>query len=723
MAYLDRREPAVYVDIEDKSYTAETIETGRSVYSVILCDRGPSNQIVKVRSQAQFHDVFGTPNFLRTSQTHYQVDAALRYTSNGLVVRVVPDDAYLANNAIVRSSGSAERVNATFSFFSKHENQTGVPAEERKDPKVVYMTPRDGATVEGSGLTYGDGDFDPLEEMEKVQVGSWIYADEDDYSNAAQVVSRELDEETGTYKLVLDREYDGRTGEYTVYLYDPYSVKSLTDVQDPSVFTDGDNTVYYFHAVGAGKYYNKLCIRGTRNTDLEKYYLDENDKPLYKYLFLNLGIYEILDNGNQKLLEGPWVVSLAPRYPNDGNNSANGQVIDPTSGQYIFIEDVINDNSNLIRCIATTKDAVTGEPNAEFGPVSELVGDPTDDMDAETARQIAEDKRLQVMLMLTTSGIVGSDNVSASTTGIVLENGTDGSQYNSSGNIQPDTLLLGKVAQAYSGQLTENGIDELRETVYPVFQPDYILCGGYPAFVQSQANELASYRQDCMVLADTGSFINSGDKDLDARQNDVPWNTFTSMLYTQYRRITDIYTGRKFWVSPVYHAIQRHLYCDAIYFLAEPVAGIEKGAIEDPCVLAYRGNHTMRGDLMDVELNPTIDEPDGVYFLTQFTTWKRYSVLKRAHVAKFVVYLKKALPPILKDILQRRATNFWISQARTRVNSFMAQFLEGPTERYSCIKSFTANVSFDETSSTLDVILSIVPIRAIERINVTISVS
>lgn len=226
-----------------------------------------------------------------------------------------------------------------------------------------------------------------------------------------------------------------------------------------------------------------------------------------------------------------------------------------------------------------------------------------------------------------------------------------------------------------------------------------------------------------MVLADTGAYYNSGDKDLKARLEQVPWNTFTSMLYTQFRKITDVYTGRKFWVSPVYHAIRRHLYCDAVYFLAEPVAGIEKGAIEETCTLAYKGNHTLRGDLMDAELNCTIEEPDGIYFLTQFTTWKRYSVLKRAHVAKFVLYLKKALPPILKDLLQRRATSYWISQASVRINSFMAQFLEGPTERYSCIKSFNANVSFDDTSSTLDVILSIVPIRAIERINVTISVS
>ena len=597
MAYLDRREPAVYVDIEDKSYAAETIETGRSVYSVILCDRGPSDQIVKVRSQAQFHDVFGTPNFLRTSQTHYQMDAALQYTSNGLVVRVVPDDAYWANTAI-KESTSGEQVVAEFTFTSKNEE---MPEDDPDKAKKVIMKAVDANSEAYSSGMYGDTvNFE--EETDKVQIGVWIYADGDDSSVAAQVVNiePEVDKETkvptGAMVLTLDREYEGSS--YTgvsAYIYEPYTATSLAEVNDESYFNNPEgDIVYYFYAVGAGKYYNKLCIRGTRNTDLEKYYLDENDKPLYKYLFMNIGIYETQDNGNQKLLEGPWVVSLAPRYPDDGNNSSNGQVIDPTSGQYIFIEDVINDNSNLIRCVATTKDPVTDEPNAEFEAVTKLVD--------------SEDKRLQVMLMLSTYTPVGTTNVSTTTNGMTLTNGTDGAgQYNTSGNIQPSDELLGKVARAFGGQLTENGIDDLRETVYPVLQPDYIVCGGYPAWVQQYANELASFRQDCMVLADTGAFYNSGDKDLKARLEQVPWNTFTSMLYTQFRKITDVYTGRKFWVSPVYHAIRRHLYCDAVYFLAEPVAGIEKGAIEEACTLAYKGNHTLRGDLLDAELNCTIN--------------------------------------------------------------------------------------------------------------------
>ena len=76
MPVTDRREPAVYVTIEDASYVAPTIEVGRTVYGVILCDRGPHNRIVTVTSKAEYRKMFGTPDIRRVSQTFYQLDKA-----------------------------------------------------------------------------------------------------------------------------------------------------------------------------------------------------------------------------------------------------------------------------------------------------------------------------------------------------------------------------------------------------------------------------------------------------------------------------------------------------------------------------------------------------------------------------------------------------------------------------------------------------------------------
>jgi len=176
-------------------------------------------------------------------------------------------------------------------------------------------------------------------------------------------------------------------------------------------------------------------------------------------------------------------------------------------------------------------------------------------------------------------------------------------------------------------------------------------------------------------------------------------------------------------MSPVYHAIQTHLNTDNNYFLAEPPCNMEKGAIGDAIQLAYQTNHTTRGDLFDKELNYTIAEANGVYFATQFTTWKRYSALKRQHIAKFVSYLKKKIPDILKDVVQRKATQNWLSQTQFRVNNFFLKYLDGQaTDRYACINSFTATIEFDRTRSEMNIYVTFQPILAIERINVFLTI-
>jgi hypothetical protein len=183
----------------------------------------------------------------------------------------------------------------------------------------------------------------------------------------------------------------------------------------------------------------------------------------------------------------------------------------------------------------------------------------------------------------------------------------------------------------------------------------------------------------------------------------------------------DINTGKRFYMSPVYHATDRHLYVDSNYWLSEPVAGIEKGAISDSIKLAYNANLTKLGDLVENEMNPVIVEPDGVYILTQFSTWKRLSIMKRLHAVKFIHFVKKQLPKLLKDILQRKATPYWINQCNLRVNGFMNQFLSSSTnDKYSTLTSYSAVINFDDVRSEINTILSVSFIRAIEKINISI---
>jgi hypothetical protein len=665
MPVTDRREPAVYVTIEDASYVAPTLEIGRTVFGVILCDRGPHNRVVQVNSRAQFQKLFGKPNYRRTSPSHYCLDKALEYTGKVLAIRITPEDSYLANTAIQKNT-NFQTVTEDF-IFTQNSNTVNCQ------------------TFNGYSA---------------VDIGDWIYPPTVSMAEAVQVVSKD---DTSGYILTLDRKYTNPSTTSPINKVVPYQALPWglhIDQPDQDLPEIEQNVVYYFYANGAGAYYNRLKVKGVRNTQLERMFTDDKGEVLYKYCFMDIWVSQINDDGTESLVEGPWEVSLIRRTPK------NEVIRDISSGRILYIEDVINEESELMRC----KSAAAAD---------ELITS-TD----------AEDRRLQVMLALSTVSPLGTNNVAKG--GVQLENGTDGTglYMSGSGTYAPSDTVFKLVAQAYQGvgpysdgTSIDGSIEQLGEAVYPWYEPDYIVSGGFPPAVQNSARALADYRQDCIHLGDIYPMHKKYKQDLDARLNEYDWNVWTSMLYVQYRKIFDIYTGEYIYMTPIYHAIERHLYCDGAYFIAEPVAGIEKGAIQEPIELAYRANHTERGDLQDRELNFTIVEPQGKYFLTQLTTWKRLSILKRAHVAKFVAYIRKVIPTLLKDILQRKATQYWINQAKFRVDNFLAAFLENPAlERYSVLKSFTTNVKFDDVRSELNVYIDITPIRAIERINVFIIV-
>jgi hypothetical protein len=745
MATNDRRESAVYMSVEDKSYIGPTTEVGRTVFASILSDRGPHKRIVEVTSKAEYQKLFGIPDIQKCSQTHYMLDKALEYTGKVLVCRVTPDDSYLSNVVIKDTSlDDALIIKGDFSFtsgssviecapelieqisigdyvFSETDTEvnsikviglnksygvitlesvyagTGGISNLVKDTKTTIsglFTFLD-TTSETLGLDYtGYGEIHcSLEDMDQLTLGSWVYLSTDTITESRQIVS--LTEGASAVGIVkLDTPYTGTIGTGNIKTYLPYSSYSEPNIVSVNDIEVEGSFVYYFYANGAGSFYNDLVIKGVRNFELEKMYVDDDGNPFYENVFMDFYVYKNNDNGTQTLMEGPYVVSLTRKTPN------NEIIKDFITGTAIYIEDVINSSSQFIRVVSGSQ--VEALTNPVFGT----------------------QKRLQLMTELLKENPIAINNITKG--GLNFSEGSNGTGlYDSFGNISPSELMYGRVASSYNGSLTsiDGSIEMMPEQIFPVYSIDYIISGGFPANVQIAAASLASAREDCHHLADTGLAYNSVTSDLYARRTIMPLNNWTTSLYVQYRQIRDVYTGRMIWISPVYHAIQNHLNVDNKYFIAEPVANIEKGAINDEIKLAYQTNHTTRGDLLDKELNFTVVETDGVYFSSQFTTWKRYSALKRQHIAKFTAYVNKQLPKILKDVVQRKATAYWLSQAKFRVENFFTKFIDGvSTDRYACINSFTCVLDFDKTRSELNIYVTFTPILSIERINVSLTI-
>lgn len=671
---LDRTLPGVYVDVEDRSLVEETNEIGRTGYFILLSDQGPHNKVVELTTRQDLYDLYARPDSLKYGQGHYLVDKHLAMGGTAYVVRPAMMEPF-GNATIDDCMGIA---NTYIKINNINSNSTHILGNF--------------GFINNSNIVVSDSTSISL-----VSVGEWIFPETQDSSVARQIIKIDTDEQ----ELTLDNVFSGETTTDNVYTYTEFSTASFPHMryEDDCDILDS-SVIWYAYAIGPGEPYNQYYIKGVRNTIYERLYTDSDGNVLYPYLFMDIAIYRLNEDNTSTLTEGPWTVSLSHRTP-------TGTIIqDPYSGDELYLPTVINENSKLIRMkesVGASKLMTLKAPSYPYAP------------DVQ-ARQIIQTFFTQSEA-LSYYSTVGQG-------GIYLQNGSNGNLFeNDLLNYTDEYQAL--VAQAYNGSLTsvDGSVELILQSIYPWYLFDYVVCGGFKAMELNAAREFADTRGDVLLLADTGKASKSADIDIQLRQTDVAWNTWNAMLYTQYREIKDTQTGRKFDITPVYHALDRHLYCDATYWIAEPVAGSEKGAVSESINLKYKPNLTKLKQLVEAELNPTIVEPDGTYILTQFTTWKRLSMMKRAHVVKFIHYCKKKIPSVLKDILQRKATVYWVNQCYDRVNGFLNPFVDkGDNDRYVALSSFDLTIKFDDTRQEIMVALTLDPIGVIERITVNIQV-
>lgn len=495
MATADRREPAVYVSIEDASYVAEPTEIGRTVFIVGLCEKGPHNRVVTVTSQAEFQKKFGKPDFHKTSQSHYNMDKAMQYTGKGLYIRVVPEDAMISNVSIKEATAPTMVIGSSgLEFIFSNLPDTAV-APKRADYigrqaefNAALRAFREAVDTAKTIMVTDAAAFG------NVAIGDWIYAHDgiDSYQDARQVISKSTDPidlggmpsnvvgilklddmytglfPTGNTKSALGVKYFPYTVSSELLLWDTdlltldATVRSQSENQEGLATVD-DDVVFTFYATGAGEYYNKIKIKGVRNSELEKMYTYDGDvldldgniihkdgDVKYKYLFMNIGVYEDTGLGYDRLLEGPWQVSLTRKTP-DGQ-----KIRDLATGNVLYIQEMINHRSKLLRCVA--------------GFASQDLTLP----DSETNNVISEKRRQRVMLLMSSATPVGTENYVPTGNALFFANGNDGTtdgtpMYSAAGNLYQSEEIWGRIKLAYMGALTsvDGSIEELAECVYP----------------------------------------------------------------------------------------------------------------------------------------------------------------------------------------------------------------------------------------------------------------
>ena len=455
------------------------------------------------------------------------------------------------------------------------------------------------------------------------------------------------------------------------------NAKKDTDIKGDTGYT---NSLFTFYPIGRGKAYNRYKIKFVRNKTLEKMFIDENGNVLYPYLFVDIYVLEDKLEGGTRIVEGPITVSLV-------NKIGETVIRDPSSGQDLFIGTRVNKDFKFIKILVNEEKLNTI-----------LIGSGYNDTRAYIARKLLIDS------------FKNSVN---------LEKGSDGSLFDATGNVNW-SVMTSKLVSVFEGTYSSE-CEKLRDSNLQYYPIDYVVDAGFPIPVKSAIVEFCDHRQDVLGLI---SLPKNSDytQDVSSRKIELPFDSPNVMIYSEWRKIYDPFTGKDIWVPPTYHMIEHHLETDNTKGIAEPVAE-SKAMIKDKIELAYYPTITQANILAENQINPTIATPQGIIVPTQYTAYKRFSVLQRAHVVKVIHKIRKDLQLILRDLLQLKATPTIIKEAYRRVNNYMSSWLVGgPIASREALNSYSAQVEFNQKNSVLYVMLKITPVRAIESIYITLEI-
>ena len=270
-----------------------------------------------------------------------------------------------------------------------------------------------------------------------------------------------------------------------------------------------------------------------------------------------------------------------------------------------------------------------------------------------------------------------------------------------------------------------NNNEVIHEVLYPELDFDYVPDWTGDIDVMNSIVQMADEIGFTMPIISLPR-QNEPDKDYTMRIEDVYLSSFNTMMYSgQYNDNHFMEKmGTRISVAPSYYAMLNHLQTDESISITEPMANIVKGQLPvSGAKLSYIAKSADIEKLRGVQINTIIKEIDGIYFIDQLTAYKSASKLSRGNVVKVIHRMRKDLPKILKDLLQRKALENILMSARTRTEKYMSRWLV--TDNNTIDGIFTeidVTPVFVEEELKLIVSIAVKPIGTIEKIEVPITV-
>jgi len=415
--------------------------------------------------------------------------------------------------------------------------------------------------------------------------------------------------------------------------------------------------------------------------------VNDRDKTMILDIYQDAGSYT-------RILVETFEVSFNPQARDLSDNS-------------IFVCDILNRYSNVLRCVSCSEEFLTGDH-----PYLETLH-----ADIETLFTNWEHIY---------SGIASSWYPQ-------LEYGTDGNLWRTNGSIcwEVATSLL---TRAYTGLLLNPTIKETDPmTAYEtsVLDRENILMtlvfdAGYPKPVKVAIEQLIAARQnDCFGVLDM--LDNATPKQaLDARLTPTGVaKTFNSpyiALYDPYSEVYDAFTGKDIWISPVYHAARAYAITDRDFGLWYAPAGMVRGACPSINRLRYNlyRETSYQNPFVLNSINPIVQTRDGYYIWGQSTSYLKPSKLQDVNVVRLVQYIQRSLEYSLKYMLFELNDFETHRMVDSAVKGFLAGlFSRGALEGYS-VRVYASE--YDKLNHKLRVDVGIKPKMVIYQILLSITV-
>lgn len=455
------------------------------------------------------------------------------------------------------------------------------------------------------------------------------------------------------------------------------TVSSEADLQtEASLNTEITTTTscVLFYGVGRGDFYNNFRVKISKhpNPQLSDPTITGSNDIVY--------ILDIYRKQEELDEEGSPAYEIISSY----NVSFNPKRYD-SDGESMYIEDVVNRFSTVIKCMANAANCVTAIANgADF---SQPFADPLPNDDVDEGHQ-------------------------------GLDNGSTGSLFVD--GIIDTTVAEQILSQAYSGTLPStkvNGAGE-RIPVYEVLDTDniyftIILDGGYTNNVKTSIETLVQTRKDCIAIIDNQDNVTPQEA-IDMRQNTNTFNTKYMALYEPYSRVYDKYTGRDLWLSPVYHLANIIPYTDNVSEVWYAPAGFNRATIASIKELRFSPLLGDRNRFYLEQINPIVKFNVGYTVYSQLTTQKRPTALQDVNIIRLVLFIKRAIEQFCKFyVFEMNDSETW-SAISQEINKFLKQ-IQNRRGLYGYSVEVGAN-DYEIKAKQVHVNITLNPTRVVEQI-------